>query len=89
MLAFLVRRIVGAMLVCIGISFIIFLIFIVVPGAGSSGPRSASPAERNAPERAEHPAPVGLRPAAAVWLFLGILVGVISAVTRPGGCRIA
>jgi peptide/nickel transport system permease protein len=37
MLAFLVRRIVGAMLVCIAISFIIFLIFIVVPGGGKLG----------------------------------------------------
>ena len=32
MMAFLVRRTVGAILVCIAVTFIVFLIFIVVPG---------------------------------------------------------
>src|SRR2546423_4634846 len=32
MAAFLVRRLVGAILVCIAVTFIVFVIFIVVPG---------------------------------------------------------
>ena len=32
MLAFLVRRSIGAVLVCLAVTFIVFLIFIVVPG---------------------------------------------------------
>ncbi len=32
MMTFLVRRTVGAILVCIAVTFIVFLIFIVVPG---------------------------------------------------------
>jgi hypothetical protein len=36
MLAFLVRRIIGAFLVCIAVTFIVFVIFIVVPGRRSA-----------------------------------------------------
>ena len=35
--AFLVRRLVGAVLVCLAVTFIVFLIFIVVPGGGKRG----------------------------------------------------
>ena len=37
MLAFLVRRTIGALLVCLAVTFIVFLIFIVVPGGGPHG----------------------------------------------------
>jgi peptide/nickel transport system permease protein len=37
MLAFLVRRTIGAALVCVAVTFIVFLIFIVVPGGGPYG----------------------------------------------------
>src|SRR5438105_15647167 len=37
MLAFLVRRGIGAILVCAAVTFIVFLIFIVVPGGGAKG----------------------------------------------------
>jgi ABC-type dipeptide/oligopeptide/nickel transport system permease component len=37
MLAFLVRRAIGAVLVCVAVTFIVFLIFIVVPGGGPYG----------------------------------------------------
>jgi peptide/nickel transport system permease protein len=37
MAAFLVRRVIGAVLVCVAVTFIVFLIFIVVPGGGSLG----------------------------------------------------
>jgi peptide/nickel transport system permease protein len=37
MVAFLVRRGIGAVLVCIAVTFIVFLIFIVVPGGGKLG----------------------------------------------------
>jgi len=37
MLAFLVRRSIGAILVCLAVTFIVFLIFIVVPGGGAMG----------------------------------------------------
>jgi peptide/nickel transport system permease protein len=37
MLAFLVRRSIGAVLVCLAVTFIVFLIFIVVPGGGAMG----------------------------------------------------
>jgi peptide/nickel transport system permease protein len=37
MLAFLVRRLIGAVFVCIAVTFIVFLIFIVVPGGGKYG----------------------------------------------------
>jgi len=35
--AFLIRRSVGAVLVCLAVTFIVFLIFIIVPGGGASG----------------------------------------------------
>src|SRR5438552_1671183 len=37
MLAFLLRRLIGAVLVCIGVTFIVFIIFIVAPGGGKLG----------------------------------------------------
>jgi len=37
MVAFLVRRLFGAVLVCVAVTFIVFLIFIVVPGGGANG----------------------------------------------------
>ena len=37
MAAFLIRRLIGAVLVMIAVSFIVFLIFIVVPGGGAGG----------------------------------------------------
>jgi peptide/nickel transport system permease protein len=37
MLAFLFRRSIGAVLVCLAVTFIVFLIFIVVPGGGAMG----------------------------------------------------
>jgi peptide/nickel transport system permease protein len=124
--AFLVRRIIGAILVCLAVTFIVFLIFIVVPGGGKRGT-----AERIAGKNAndalvtsiQHkwgfdrpiyvqywnmvkrmfsnnlvsytsqqkvldqivqgmPATFSLTIGASIiWLFFGILVGVISAVT--------
>ena len=126
MASFLVRRIVGAVLVCIAVTFICFAIFILVPGGGAHGT-----AERMAGKNAndalvasiEHnwgfdrpfyvqywnmmkrmftdnlvsytkqqkvldqikqglPATFSLAIGAGIiWLFFGILVGVISAVT--------
>src|SRR4051794_26022043 len=126
MASFLVRRIVGAVLVCIAVTFICFAIFILVPGGGPHGT-----AERMAGKNAndalvasiEHnwgfdrpfyvqywtmmhkmftdnlvsytkqqkvldqikqglPATFSLAIGAGIiWLFFGILVGVISAVT--------
>ena len=35
--AFLIRRLIGATLVCIAVTFIVFIIFILVPGGGASG----------------------------------------------------
>jgi peptide/nickel transport system permease protein len=35
--AFLIRRLIGAVLVCLAVTFIVFLIFIVVPGGGPHG----------------------------------------------------
>jgi peptide/nickel transport system permease protein len=125
-LAFLVRRFIGAVLVCIAVTFVVFLIFIVAPGGGKLGT-----AERIAGKNAtrqnvlhiEHqwgfdrslpvqywvmlkkmftgqlvsytsqqnvltqireglPATFSLTIGAGIiWLFFGILVGVISAIT--------
>ena len=44
MLAFLVRRLIGAVLVCCAVTFIVFVIFIVIPGG--------DPAERIAGKNA-------------------------------------
>jgi peptide/nickel transport system permease protein len=126
MVTFLIRRSIGAVLVCLAVTFIVFLIFIVVPGGGPHGT-----AERIAGKNAttqnviniEHtwgfdkpfyvqywrlmkkmfsgtlvsytsqqnvltqivqgiPTTFSLAIGAAIiWLFFGILVGVISAVT--------
>jgi peptide/nickel transport system permease protein len=35
--AFLIRRLIGAILVCLAVTFIVFIIFILVPGGGKSG----------------------------------------------------
>ena len=37
MLTFLVRRVIGAILVMIAVTFIVFVIFIIVPGGGPHG----------------------------------------------------
>jgi peptide/nickel transport system permease protein len=37
MAAFFVRRIIGAILVCIAVTFIVFIIFIIAPGGGARG----------------------------------------------------
>jgi len=126
MLTFLVRRIIGAILVMIAVTFIVFVIFIIVPGGGPHGT-----AERIAGKNANNqlvaniekqwgfdkpfyvqyakmmermftnklvsytsqqkvltqieqglPATFSLTIGAGIiWLFFGILVGVISAVT--------
>jgi peptide/nickel transport system permease protein len=126
MVTFLVRRTIGAVLVCLAVTFIVFLIFIIVPGGGKLGT-----AERIAGKNAttqnviniEHqwgfdkpfyvqywrlmkkmftgklisytsqqnvltqiwqgvPITFSLAIGAAlIWLFFGVLVGVISAVT--------
>jgi peptide/nickel transport system permease protein len=126
MLTFLVRRIIGAFLVMVAVTFIVFVIFIVVPGGGANGT-----AERIAGKNANNqlvanikhqwgfdrpfyvqyaklmkrmftnslvsytsqqkvltqiwqglPATFSLTVGAGIiWLFFGILVGVISAVT--------
>jgi peptide/nickel transport system permease protein len=126
MAAFLIRRLIGAALVCLAVTFIVFLIFIVVPGGGSTGTaqriagKNATPAliksiQHNwgfdRPIYVQYwqmtkrmftnnlvsytsqqkvlsqivqgmPATFSLTLGAGViWLFFGILVGVISAVT--------
>jgi len=122
MLAFLVRRIIGAILVCIGVTFIVFVIFIVVPGgdpaeriAGKnatqqnienirkdwgfdrpfyvqyyrmmdkmfSGSLVSYTSQQNVLQQIEQgmPATFSLAIGAGIiWLFFGILVGVISAI---------
>jgi peptide/nickel transport system permease protein len=124
--AFLIRRLVGAVLVCIAVTFIVFIIFILVPGGGASGTAQRIAGKNATPElikSVEHtwgfdrpvyvqywklmkkmftnklvsytsqqnvisqivqgmPATFSLTIGAGViWLFFGILVGVISAVT--------
>ena len=37
MAAFFVRRMIGAILVCIAVTFIVFIIFIIAPGGGARG----------------------------------------------------
>jgi peptide/nickel transport system permease protein len=126
MLAFLVRRVLGAVLVCLAVTFIVFLIFIVVPGGGPHGTAERIAGKNPSPQNIiniEHdwgfdkpfydqywillkkmfsgslvsytsqqnvlsqieqgiPATFSLTIGASViWLFFGILVGVISAVT--------
>jgi peptide/nickel transport system permease protein len=122
MLAFLIRRLIGAVLVCVAVTFIVFVIFIVIPGG--------DPAERIAGKNATPQNIINIRHdwgfdrpfyvqyyemmkkmlsgdlvsytkgqnvvsqivqgipatfsltigASIIWLFFGILVGVISAV---------
>jgi peptide/nickel transport system permease protein len=124
--AFFVRRGVGAVLVCIAVTFIVFLIFIVVPGGGANGTAQRIAGKNATPDlikSVEHnwgfdrpfyvqygvmmkkmftnqlvsytsqqsvldqivqgmPATFSLSIGAGViWLFFGIVVGVISAVT--------
>jgi peptide/nickel transport system permease protein len=123
---FLVRRTLGAVLVCVAVTFIVFLIFIVVPGGGANGTAQRIAGKNATPElikSVEHnwgfdrpfyvqygvmmkkmfsnqlvsytsqqsvldqiiqgmPATFSLSiGAGAIWLFFGIVVGVISAVT--------
>jgi len=122
MMTFLVRRTIGAILVCIAVTFIVFLIFIVVPGgdpaqriAGKnatpqnienirkdwgfdrpfyvqyskmmqkmfSGELVSYTSQQNVLQQIEQgmPATFSLAIGAGIiWLFFGILVGVISAV---------
>src|SRR5436190_216862 len=122
MLAFFIRRIVGAILVCIAVTFIVFVIFIVVPGGDPAqriGGKNATPqlienirhtwgfdrpfyyqywvmlrkiftgnlvsytSQQNVVSQIRQgiPATFSLTIGASIiWLFFGILVGVISAV---------
>ena len=126
MVAFLVRRLVGAVLVCIAVTFIVFMIFIVVPGGGPHGTaeriagKNATPqniiniehqwgfdkpfyvqywrlmkkmftgelvsytSQQNVLDQIRQGMPITFSLAigsAIIWLFFGILVGVVSAVT--------
>lgn len=126
MLTFLIRRTIGAVLVCIAVTFIVFLIFIVVPGGGKLGTAQRIAGKNATPQNViniEHdwgfdkpfyiqyermirkmftnklvsytsqqkvltqiweglPATFSLTVGAGIiWLFFGILVGVISGVT--------
>jgi len=126
MAAFLIRRGIGAILVCIAVTFIVFLIFIVVPGGGATGTAQRIAGKNATPDlikSVEHnwgfdrpvyvqyaklmqkmftnnlvsytsqqkvvsqiiqgmPATFSLTIGAGIiWLFFGIMVGVISAVT--------
>jgi peptide/nickel transport system permease protein len=123
MAAFLVRRLIGAVLVCLAVTFIVFVIFIVVPGgdpaqriAGKnatpqnivnirhdwgfdqpfydqywrlmvkmfSGTLVSYTSQQNVVSQIEQgmPATFSLTIGAGIiWLFFGIVVGVISAVT--------
>ncbi|MDX6479752.1 MAG: peptide/nickel transport system permease protein [Gaiellaceae bacterium] len=125
MAAFLVRRTIGAVFVCITVTFIVFVIFIVIPGGGAQGTaeriagKNATPTlieavkhewgfdrpvyvqyaimmkkmftgslvsytqQQNVLQQIEDglPATFSLTIGAGIiWLFFGILVGVISAV---------
>jgi peptide/nickel transport system permease protein len=124
--AFLIRRLIGAVLVCIAVTFIVFIIFILVPGGGANGTAQRIAGKNATPElikSVEHtwgfdrpvyvqywklmkkmftnklvsytsqqnvisqivqgmPATFSLTIGAGIiWLFFGIMVGVISAVT--------
>jgi peptide/nickel transport system permease protein len=55
--AFLVRRLIGAVLVCVAVTFIVFLIFIVVPGGGKRGTAERIAGKNASPQlviRVEH-----------------------------------
>jgi peptide/nickel transport system permease protein len=121
--AFLVRRLIGAILVCIAVTFIVFVIFIVVPGGDPAqriGGKNASPqlienirhtwgfnkpfytqywvmmkkmfsgdlvsytSQQNVISQIVQgmPATFSLTIGAGIiWLFFGIVVGVVSAIT--------
>ena len=123
MLSFFVRRIIGAALVCIAVTFVVFVIFIVVPGGDPAqriAGKNASPqnivnirhdwgfdrpfyvqywdmlnkmfsgnlvsytSQQNVLQQIRQgmPATFSLTIGAGIiWLFFGIMVGVISAVT--------
>ena len=126
MLTFLVRRSIGAVLVCLAVTFIVFLIFIVIPGGGKLGTaeriagKNATPqnviniehdwgfdkpvyvqyyrlmkkmftgtlvsftSQQNVVSQIWQGLPITLSlsiGAGIIWLFFGILVGVISGVT--------
>lgn len=126
MLTFLIRRSIGAVVVCIAVTFIVFLIFIVVPGGGALGTAERIAGKNATPQNViniEHdwgfdkplpvqywrmlekmftnnlvsytsqqkvltqiwegvPATFSLTVGAGIiWLFFGIVVGVISGVT--------
>ena len=126
MAAFLIRRSIGAILVCLAVTFIVFLIFIVVPGGGATGTAQRIAGKNATPDlikSVEHnwgfdrpiyvqyaklmqkmftnnlvsytsqqkvvsqivqgmPATFSLTIGAGIiWLFFGILVGVVSAIT--------
>jgi peptide/nickel transport system permease protein len=126
MAAFIVRRTIGAILVMIAVSFIVFLIFIVVPGGGKRGTAERIAGKNATPQLVTNvekrwgfdqpfyvqywrmmkrmttndlvsyttqqpvltqikegmPATFSLTIGAGIiWLFFGILVGVISAIT--------
>jgi peptide/nickel transport system permease protein len=126
MVPFLIRRGIGAILVCIAVTFIVFLIFIVVPGGGATGTAQRIAGKNATPDlikSVEHnwgfdrpiyvqyaklmkkmftnnlvsytsqqkvvsqilqgmPATFSLTIGAGIiWLFFGIMVGVISAIT--------
>jgi peptide/nickel transport system permease protein len=125
-LAFLIRRTIGAALVCLAVTFIVFLIFIVVPGGGKlgtaeriagknatqqnvlniehqwgfdrpiyvqyakmlqqmfSGHLRSYTSSQNVLSQIKQGIPITFSltiGAGIIWLFFGILVGVISAVT--------
>jgi len=124
--SFLIRRLIGAVLVCLAVTFIVFIIFILVPGGGKTGTAERIAGKNATPDlvkSVEHkwgfdrpiyvqyakmldrmftnqlvsytsqqnvltqivqgmPATFSLTIGAGlIWLFFGILVGVISAVT--------
>jgi len=124
--AFFVRRIIGALLVCVAVTFIVFVIFIVAPGGGARGTAERIAGKNATPQNIINieqtwgfdrpfyvqywrmidrmftnqlvsytsqqnvlnqivqgiPATFSLAIGAGIiWLFFGILVGVISAVT--------
>jgi peptide/nickel transport system permease protein len=126
MVTFLIRRIIGAILVCLAVTFIVFLIFVVVPGGGAlgtaeriagknatqqnviniehkwgfdkpfyvqywrmmkrmfSGQLVSYSSQQNVVSQIWQGLPITFSlaiGAAIIWLFFGILVGVISAVT--------
>src|ERR687888_1536233 len=126
MAAFLIRRTIGAILVMLAVTFIVFIIFIVVPGGGKTGTAQRIAGKNATPELVKSvekrwgfdqpfyiqyakmvkrmftnnlvsytsqqpvlsqikqgiPATFSLTIGAAViWVFFGVLVGVISAVT--------